>query len=156
MNEKAPHRKSKRNNNHTATYLLCALTISIVIVIVLLTSVLSKKSGKENETPEYMVDITSTDTSTDAITEEAAYPAISEITLFGRSYAQDINEFSLSSDELTGLEHDEIYSDICKALEFFNSLKSADLTAASLGLDEMTALKDNYPDIAFSWTVALC
>lgn len=62
MNEKAPQRKSKKNNNHTATYLLCALTISIVIVIVLLTSVLSKKSGKENETPEYTVDTASTDT----------------------------------------------------------------------------------------------
>ena len=94
MNEKAPQRKSKRNNNHTATYLLCALTISIVIVIVLLTSVLSKKSGKENETPEYTVDTASTDTSTAAFTEEAAYPTISEITLFGRNYAQDITEFS--------------------------------------------------------------
>lgn len=152
MNEKAPQRKSKRNNNHTATYLLCALTISIVIVIVLLTSVLSKKSGKENETPEHTVDTASTDT----FTEEAAYPTISEITLFGRNYAQDITEFSLSSDELTGLEHDEIYSDICKALKFFNSLKSADLTAAGLELDEMTALKDIYPDIDFIWTVKLC
>ena len=56
MNEKAPQRKSKRNNNHTATYLLCALTISIVIVIVLLTSVLSKNPEKENETPEHTVD----------------------------------------------------------------------------------------------------
>lgn len=156
MNEKAPQRKSKRNNNHTATYLLCALTISIVIVIVLLTSVLSKKSGKENETPEHTVDTASTDTSTDTFTEEAAYPTISEITLFGRNYAQDITEFSLSSDELTGLEHDEIYSDICKALKFFNSLKSVDLTAAGLELDEMTALKDIYPDIDFIWTVKLC
>ena len=156
MNEKAPQRKNKRNNNHTATYLLCALTISIVIVIVLLTSVLSKKSGKENETPEYTVDTASTDASTDAITEEAAYPTVSEITLFGRSYAQDITEFSLSSDELTGLEHDEIYSDIRKALKFFNSLKSVDLTAAGLELDEMIALKDIYPDIDFIWTVKLC
>lgn len=115
-----------------------------------------KKSGKENETPEYTVDTASTDTSTDTFTEEAAHPTISEITLFGRNYAQDITEFSLSSDELTGLEHDEIYSDICKALKFFNSLKSADLTAAGLELDEMTALKDIYPDIDFIWTVKLC
>lgn len=157
MSEKAPQRKSKKNNNHTATYLLCALTLSIVIVVVvLLTSVFSKESRGENGTTMSTVEIISTDSSTDAVTEEATYPTISEITLFGRSYAQDITEFNLSSDELTGLEHGEIYSDICKALEFFNSLKSADLTAASLELDEMTSLKDNYPDIDFSWTVELC
>ncbi len=157
MSEKAPQRKSKKNNNHTATYLLCALTLSIVIVVVvLLTSVFSKESRGENGTTMSTVEIISTDSSTDAVTEEATYPTISEITLFGRSYAQDITEFNLSSDELTGLAHDEIYSDICKALEFFNSLKSADLTAASLELDEMTSLKDNYPDIDFSWTVELC
>ena len=102
MSEKAPQRKSKKNNNHTATYLICALILSaVIIIVILLTSVLSKKSGKENETPEYTVDITSADTSTDAVTEETAYPTISEITLFGRSYAQDITEFNLSSDELT-------------------------------------------------------
>lgn len=157
MSEKAPQRKSKKNNNHTATYLLCALTLSIVIVVVvLLTSVFSKESRGENGTTMSTVEIISTDSSTDAVTEEATYPTISEITLFGRSYAQDITEFNLSSDELTGLAHDEIYSDICKALEFFNSLKSAALTAASLELDEMTSLKDNYPDIDFSWTVELC
>ena len=107
-------------------------TICLSVFLILLFTVLTF-AGCGTDT-EYSVITPDSQTQTQTETEKPL------VTVFGKQYAQDIAEIKLDKDEITSFDL------LLSSLKQFSNLTVIDLSDFELSTDEMSRLRDEFPD----------